>query len=42
VNSPVYQDITKFIALLELDERECWLQQDGAKCHTSNETMLFR
>ncbi|PNF22643.1 hypothetical protein B7P43_G07109, partial [Cryptotermes secundus] len=42
VNSPVYQDIiTQFIALLEVDERECCSQQDGATCHTSNETMQF-
>lgn len=42
VNSVVYQDIiTQFIALLEEDERYCWLQQDGATCHTSNETMRF-
>ena len=42
VNSPVYQDIiTQFIALLEVDECECWLQQDSATCHTSNETMQF-
>ncbi|XP_033608191.1 uncharacterized protein LOC111866527 isoform X2 [Cryptotermes secundus] len=42
VNSPVYQDIiTQFIVLLEVDERECWLQQDGATCHTSNEAMQF-
>jgi hypothetical protein len=28
MNSPVYQDIiTQFIALLEVDELECWLQQ---------------
>ncbi|PNF39138.1 hypothetical protein B7P43_G01320 [Cryptotermes secundus] len=41
-NSPVYQDIiTQFIALLEVDERECWLQQGGATCHTPNETMQF-
>jgi hypothetical protein len=40
VNSPVYQDIIRqFIALLEVDERECWLQQYGATSHTSNETM---
>lgn len=42
VNSVVYQDIiTQFISLLEYDERFCWLQQDGATCHTSNETMRF-
>jgi hypothetical protein len=38
----VHQDInTQFIAVLEVDEHECWLQQDGATCHTSNETMQF-
>ncbi|PNF31709.1 hypothetical protein B7P43_G13371 [Cryptotermes secundus] len=42
VNSPVYQDIiTQFIALLEVDEREGRLQQHGATCLTSNETMQF-
>lgn len=42
VNSIVYQDIiTQFISLLENDERYCWLQQDGATCHTSNDTMHF-
>ena len=42
VNSVVYQDIiTHFIALLEHDERERWLHQDGATCHSSNETMHF-
>ncbi|PNF20934.1 V-type proton ATPase subunit F [Cryptotermes secundus] len=29
------------IAFLEIDEHECWLQQDGATCHTFNETMQF-
>ncbi|PNF27722.1 hypothetical protein B7P43_G12790 [Cryptotermes secundus] len=38
----VYQDIiTQFIAILEDDERECWLHQDGATCHTPNETKQF-
>lgn len=26
--------------MLEIDE-DCWLQQDNATCHTSNETMNF-
>ncbi|PNF28643.1 hypothetical protein B7P43_G08721, partial [Cryptotermes secundus] len=42
VNSPVYQDIiTQLIVLLAVDEHECWLQQDSATCHKSNETMQF-
>ncbi|KAJ8869429.1 hypothetical protein PR048_028419 [Dryococelus australis] len=40
MNSEVYQDIvTQFIALLDVDECDCWFQQDGATCHTSNATM---
>jgi hypothetical protein len=42
VNSVVYQDIiTQFISLLDIDEGDCWLQQDNATCHTYNETMNF-
>ncbi|KAL4084269.1 hypothetical protein QTP88_028094 [Uroleucon formosanum] len=42
VNSVVYQDIiTQFISLLEINEGDCWLQQDNATCHTSNRTMNF-
>ena len=42
VNGDVHLNIiTKFIALLDEDERYCWFQRDGATCHTSNETMAF-
>ncbi|KAJ8885495.1 hypothetical protein PR048_011693 [Dryococelus australis] len=35
VNSEVYQDIvTEFIAVLDVNERNCWFQQDSATCHT--------
>jgi hypothetical protein len=40
VTSAVYADIVQqFVALLNEDERYCWYQQDGATCHTSNETV---
>lgn len=40
--SVLYQDIvTQCISLLEIDEEDCWLQQNNATCHTSNETMIF-
>ena len=29
----------QFVAMLEEDERDSWFQQDGASCHTANETM---
>jgi hypothetical protein len=42
VTSAVYADIVQqFVALLNEDERYCWYQQDGATCHTSNETMTL-
>jgi hypothetical protein len=28
-----------FIFLLEVDEQDCWFQQDGATAHTANSTM---
>jgi len=31
--------VQQFVALLELDEHDCWFQQDGATSHTANETM---
>jgi len=31
--------VQQFVALLELDEHDCWFQQDGATSHTVNETM---
>jgi hypothetical protein len=33
--------MTQFIALLDEDERHCWLQQDSATCHTSHAAMQF-
>ena len=42
VTSVVYADIIQqFIAMLEVNERYCWFQQDGATCHTSNDTMTM-
>jgi hypothetical protein len=42
VTSAVYADtVQQFVALLNEDERHCWYQQDGATCHTSNETMTL-
>jgi hypothetical protein len=42
VTSAVYADIVQqFVALLNEDEGYCWYQQDGATCHTSNETMTL-
>ncbi len=42
INSQVYMDmITQFIALLEPEEAYSWFQQDGARCHTSTETLAF-
>ena len=29
----------QFVALLELDEHDCWFQKDGATSHTVNEIM---
>lgn len=40
VDGSVYRElIQQFVALLEVNERYSWFQQDGATCHTSNETM---
>ena len=40
VDGAVYGDIQQqFMALLELGERDCWFQLDGATCHTANETI---
>jgi hypothetical protein len=42
VTSAVYADtVQQFVALLNEYERYCWYQQDGATCHTSNETMTL-
>lgn len=34
-----YQEILQFIALLEADEYDCWLQQDGATAHMAKSTV---
>ncbi len=40
VTGEVYRNIIEqFISLLEPDDAYCWFQQDGARCHTSAETM---
>jgi hypothetical protein len=31
----------QFIALLEVDERDSWFQQDRATCHTTQTSMAF-
>ena len=42
VTGEVYHDLIKqFIALLDVNERECWFQQDDATAHTANETMVM-
>jgi hypothetical protein len=42
INAERYQNLlTQFIALLEENERDCWLQQDGATPHTANTTTTF-
>jgi hypothetical protein len=33
--------ITHFISFLQVNECDCCLQQNGAICHMSNETMTF-
>jgi hypothetical protein len=40
----VYSDtVQQFVALLETDELDCWFHEDGANCHTTNETLnMFR
>jgi hypothetical protein len=40
VNAEAYQElIQQFIALLQVDERNCWFQQDSATSHTAASTM---
>jgi hypothetical protein len=40
VDGNIYWDIiTKFILLLEEYEQNCWFQQDGTTCQTSNKAM---
>jgi hypothetical protein len=42
INAERYQNfLTKFIALPEENERDCWLRQDGATPHTANTTTNF-
>jgi hypothetical protein len=36
INSEAYQE---FIALLQVDEHNCWLQQDSATAHTAASTI---
>jgi hypothetical protein len=31
--------VQQFVALLELDELDCWCHEDGAACRTTNETL---
>jgi hypothetical protein len=31
--------VQQFAALLQMDKRDCSLQQDGATCHSDNETI---
>jgi hypothetical protein len=38
----VYQElIQQFIALLQVDERNCWFQHDSATAHTAASTMVI-
>jgi hypothetical protein len=40
VDGAVYRDLVQqFVAWLEVDERDCWFQQDGATCSTVDETI---
>ena len=40
INAEAYQElIQQFIALLQVDERNCWFQQDSATAHTAASTM---
>ncbi len=41
IDSKVYSYIKQFIALLEPEERYIKFQQDGARPHTSNQTVEF-
>jgi len=42
INAEAYQElIQQFIALLEVDERNCWFQQDSATAHTAASTMVI-
>jgi len=40
IKAEAYQElIQQFIALLQVDERNCWFQQDSATAHTAASTM---
>jgi hypothetical protein len=40
INAEAYQElIQQFIALLKVDERNCWFQQDSATTHTAASTV---
>jgi hypothetical protein len=40
INAEAYQELTQqFIALLQVDECNCWFQQDSATAHTAASTM---
>jgi hypothetical protein len=42
INAEAYQElIQQLIALLQVDERNCWFQQDSATAHTAASTMEF-
>jgi hypothetical protein len=42
INAEAYQElIQQFIALLQVDERNCWLQQDNATAHTAASIMVI-
>ena len=42
INAEAYQElIQQFIALLQVDERNCWFQQDSATAHTAASTMVI-
>jgi hypothetical protein len=42
IDAEAYQElIQKFIALLKVDERNCWFQQDSATAHTAASSMVI-
>jgi hypothetical protein len=42
INAEAYQElIQQFIALLQVDEGNCWFQQDSATAHTASSTMVI-
>jgi hypothetical protein len=42
IYAEAYQElIQQFIALLNVDERNCWFQQDRATAHTAASTMVI-